>query len=710
MYLELFGRKLQKNHVIRGLIAFVPFILSAGYYVKSYGVHTPLIILCLYFLTAVVPIRFKKAFTRDLFLGFSTAFFTCYFAQYAITLSFKALSGIYAEMILMRIVFISGVESILCTILIAGTLYMILRTFRVPYKVAAWVTPLPFLLFSAADYFVTSARGYELIALDLVNISTANNVVENYHFHLLPILFYLICPYILFILSVNSVRGKNTLAHPSGESEESSVPASVQKPKPKILSALSKRKDLAACVLSTVVLMGLSGASYMWFRSTHEIATFGFHPSHDNTFVMNFLYSIELFYPAKPDDYSISYINEQASAITQNAAKDEEWITDDVNIVVVMNEAYADMSIYQDRLTSYTDPAPFYQELMQDPNCINGYYLASIYGSNTANSEFEFLTGLSLGYINKGLVPFTTGINDAKMSLPYYLSGLGYTTLGMHPCNAANWSRDRVYPLLGFEEQIFSEDMTLTKADLIRKYVADLPTYKMLTEKLDTYHAQGKDKVFAFLVTLQNHGGFWNHGDFDNFSLTEYATADSTNGLDIDEMNCYLSLLKESDDALRYLIDYFRNADEKYVLFFFGDHQPSVTGLFDQAAYPQESYEVPFFLWANYDIPENIKASIEEQLIHTDKSHANVSMNYCALDVLRYAGLPLSPYYQTLSAIRKDVPIINFDWYYDRNNDTFEEIPDDGSPTPLMKLYSFIEYDVMYDKNDSDITRLKDPT
>lgn len=39
----------------------------------------------------------------------------------------------------------------------------------------------------------------------------------------------------------------------------------------------------------------------------------------------------------------------------------------------------------------------------------------------------------------------------------------------------------------------------------------------------------------------------------------------------------YFSLIKLSDQALEQLIDYFSGADEKTVIVFFGDHQPSDT-------------------------------------------------------------------------------------------------------------------------------------
>ena len=37
----------------------------------------------------------------------------------------------------------------------------------------------------------------------------------------------------------------------------------------------------------------------------------------------------------------------------------------------------------------------------------------------------------------------------------------------------------------------------------------------------------------------------------------------------------YLSLLRESDNALRELCEYFKTYDDKTIILFFGDHQPA---------------------------------------------------------------------------------------------------------------------------------------
>lgn len=76
----------------------------------------------------------------------------------------------------------------------------------------------------------------------------------------------------------------------------------------------------------------------------------------------------------------------------------------------------------------------------------------------------------------------------------------------------------------------------------------------------------------------------------------------------------YLSLVKRSDDAFAYLLDYFSHSDEPTMIVMFGDHQPSVEDEFFDEVYGTPSYEVPvkdrlmwyetpFIIWTNYEQP-----------------------------------------------------------------------------------------------------------
>ena len=81
---------------------------------------------------------------------------------------------------------------------------------------------------------------------------------------------------------------------------------------------------------------------------------------------------------------------------------------------------------------------------------------------------------------------------------------------------------------------------------------------------------------------MQNHGGYTDA--FSNLSEDVHATNYNSEVLDR-----YLSLIRLTDQSLEKLVDYFSNVDEKTVIVFFGDHQPSDT----VAAQVQDSMLLP---------------------------------------------------------------------------------------------------------------------
>ena len=149
---------------------------------------------------------------------------------------------------------------------------------------------------------------------------------------------------------------------------------------------------------------------------------------------------------------------------------------------------------------------------------------------------------------------------------------------------------------------------------------------------------------------MQNHGGYSDL--YDNF--TPDITVDGT---DSAALNQYLSLIKLSDKALEKLIRYFESADEKTIIVFFGDHQPNDTvaapilrlnGLQPSELTEEEQklrYEVPYLVWANYDIEE--------------ASGKDTSANYLAAEVLKTAGIPTDAYESYLLKLKKQYPVIS---------------------------------------------------
>ena len=77
---------------------------------------------------------------------------------------------------------------------------------------------------------------------------------------------------------------------------------------------------------------------------------------------------------------------------------------------------------------------------------------------------------------------------------------------------------------------------------------------------------------FIFNVTMQNHSGYSN---LDKTLLSNPASDDPL-VLKYDNATTYESLMKRSDDALEYLISYFRDIEQPVIICMFGDHQPEL--------------------------------------------------------------------------------------------------------------------------------------
>ena len=73
----------------------------------------------------------------------------------------------------------------------------------------------------------------------------------------------------------------------------------------------------------------------------------------------------------------------------------------------------------------------------------------------------------------------------------------GYHTVGMHPYYANGWGRSTVYPMLGFDEIYFLED--LDWGETVRRYVSDRAYVNQVIRLFEENAASGP--LFLFGVT-----------------------------------------------------------------------------------------------------------------------------------------------------------------------------------------------------------------
>ena len=88
-----------------------------------------------------------------------------------------------------------------------------------------------------------------------------------------------------------------------------------------------------------------------------------------------------------------------------------------------MDEAFADLQAVGDFRTS-EDVMPFYHSLTK--NTVKGFSYVSVFGGQTANTEFEFLTGLSKAFVPASATPYQLYIKSLLPGLTTHLGKQDY--------------------------------------------------------------------------------------------------------------------------------------------------------------------------------------------------------------------------------------------------------------------------------------------
>lgn len=356
-------------------------------------------------------------------------------------------------------------------------------------------------------------------------------------------------------------------------------------------------------------------------------------------FFVNTIMEAANFGVDKQDDYSIERIEQIRDENPSTPATTDEQ----PDIICVMNESFSDLSVVNDFSTN-KEYLTFLNKLKQSENCISGNLYVSVFGGNTANSEFEFLTGSTTAIFNYGMIPYNNYIHSDIKTNVSDLVKQGYSTLAFHPWKSSGWNRPNVYNYMGFDKKYFYEDLDQGSIEKIRSYPSDSYNYKKLEE---FYNEMPSDKPrFIMNITMQNHGGY------DDSGFTP--TVKTTTGKEYTKVNQYLSLIDYSDQALEELINHYKEVNRKVIICFFGDHQPKIENAFyndlydgadqNDQANKEKKYITPFFIWANYDIPEQ----------HIDK----ISPNYLFAYLSKSAGLKLTPYQNYLLKLYEKYPVI----------------------------------------------------
>lgn len=502
--------------------------------------------------------------------------------------------------------------------LFALFLFFAFRSVKIAIRIEAAVS----LFIGLLTYFVVSFRGAPVMPWDIFSIKTAASVANNYEYRLSGKVAWIVVLFILIIILCSFIKNK-----------------------PKMTMWLRIGGALltaAGLVMATLYVQ--TPKAVKDFKIYDKLFTPLTMTYKDGT-VVAFLLECQYLSVEKPAGYQEKKVEEILASY--DTADDELVSKSDLpNVIVIMNEAFSDLSILGNYTTNES-VMPFVKSLMENgENTISGYMDVSVLGGNTANTEFEFLTGDTMAFLPQGCIPYQQYVKDETDSIATSLKELGYYNVAMHPYNATGWDRDKVYQRFAFDEFIALD--AFDGAELLRKYVSDRADYEKLIE---VYEGKESGKpLFMFNVTMQNHSSYTDL--FDNFTPNIVVE-----GVDSVALNQYLSLIKESDRAIEELVTYFDNQEEDTIIVFFGDHQPtdsvvspiyklnggSVYSLTEEEQ--RLRYQVPYFIHANFDIEE--------------KYGKQTSANFLGIETLQAAGIPLTAYQNYMMDLKQEYDSIS---------------------------------------------------
>ncbi len=355
----------------------------------------------------------------------------------------------------------------------------------------------------------------------------------------------------------------------------------------------------------------------------------------------------------------------------ENVKLDEaEGDTDKPNIIVIVNESFCDYyNLYKD---GYADPIEYITELSKQKNVISGVMYSSEYGGQTSNVEYEFLTQNSTKILPVGSYVFQQYISrPIKSSIVQTLKQQGYKTSAIHPWENFAYSRNKIYKYFGFDSIKFKDDMEGLEPNFNNDFFSDKSAYKELMKEIKS--KKEGEKIFDYILTVQNHTGYTNP-DPNQITYND----------DVSK-NVYMQLIHESAEALKEVVDELKKSDEKYILLFFGDHQPNLDGEDTKEERNIENYEIPFIIWANYDIEEQY--NIETSTIFLQ--------NY----LLKAAGVQYSAMNNYMEELQKTYPVITKKFYKDTNGNIFKNEDTSSENYSKIEEYNKMDYYMIFDNN-----------
>ncbi len=291
----------------------------------------------------------------------------------------------------------------------------------------------------------------------------------------------------------------------------------------------------------------------------------------------------------EPEDYSEKTIKELLADL---ATDKPSTPSSKPNFIFVQLESFFDVTRLSNVVCS-EDPIPNFRALKKDG--ISGLFRVPSIGAGTANTEFEVLSGLDIGFFGTGEYPYQSILKTRPCeTVAYDLAAMGYGTHAFHNHTATFYDRYRVYANLGFDDFTGAEHMkNLTYNSLGWEKDENLLSY---IEKALNSTPQSD---FVFAVTVEGHGSYPELPTGDEDSIRVMGIADEAL---LNSYEYYVNTLRSTDAFLGELVKLLSTRKEETVLVLWGDHLPSLA-IAEEDLSSGTLLQTDYVIWSNRGLP-----------------------------------------------------------------------------------------------------------
>ena len=350
---------------------------------------------------------------------------------------------------------------------------------------------------------------------------------------------------------------------------------------------------IAALAVSSMLTGGACAAAFAAGDLSNQFANLAF-AYEDYGFAYCFLQTWLNRGIHRPSSYNQTTVEKICRQVEEKVSDSTTVPQTDVNVIFIQLESYIDPSMIEG-LELSENPVPNWTALKERYS--SGYLTVPVVGAGTANTEFEVLTGMSSRFFGPGEYPFQTCLTDQTVeSVAYDLKANGYATHAIHNHRAAFYSRNEVYPNLGFDDFTALEYMSGVEKTPTN-WAKDGVLKDQILQALDVTEGQA-DLVFT--VSVQGHGKYPMDPVLEDPAITVEACPDEEYHY---AMEYYVNQVHEMDAFVGELIEELSRRDERTVLVLYGDHLPALN-LEAEDMESNSLYRTEYIIWDNFGLEQ----------------------------------------------------------------------------------------------------------